>query len=75
MWFWILIVTQLFGIWPLIAKYSKNLVFDAMLFDFVLLMVYWSTLFYLGAGQNMTITQGVAVAIILGGLILFKVSG
>jgi hypothetical protein len=74
-WFWVLIVSQLFGIWPLIAKYSKNLVFDAMLFDFILLIVYWSTLFYLGAGKNMTATQVIALVIVLGGLILFKIGG
>lgn len=74
-WFWMLVGIQILGIWPLVAKYSKNLVFDAMLFDFILLIVYWSTLFFLGAGKNMTPMQGVAVGIILAGLLMYKLGG
>jgi hypothetical protein len=74
-WFWMLLVLQMAPVWPIVVKLSKNLVFDSMLYDFLLMATYWITLFYLGAGKNLTTIQWFSVVMILSGLLLFKIGG
>lgn len=74
-WFWMLLVLQMAPVWPIVVKLSKNLVFDSMLYDFLLMATYWITLFYLGSGKNLTTIQWTSVVMILSGLLLFKIGG
>lgn len=47
-WSWIYFFVSLFTPWVLISKHSKDLVFDAMIFDTILVVSYrsWIVVFY-----------------------------
>ena len=74
-WLWMIIAWQLGGVWPLVAMYSKSLIFDALIYDLIIFLAYYSTLIYLGSGHNFTLTQWLALAIIGIGMTIFKLSG
>jgi len=61
------------GLWPFVARYSKDLFFDAALYDVVLMAVYMATLMYCGTGKGFNPTQWVAAGLVLIGMVLLKV--
>jgi hypothetical protein len=71
-WFWILMAMNCVGIWPLIARYSKNLIFDGLFYDALIFTVYYATLLWMGAGRGFTIIQWTACGIVCLGLLVLK---
>lgn len=71
-WFWLLVVTQIFGLWPWIARYSKNLFFDGLLYDFIITLTFYGTFVALGIGKGFTVIQWLALAMVLAGLFVLK---
>ena len=71
-WFFVLLVWNGMGIWPFVCRYSKNLLFDSMLFDMLILLAYYVTLVYLGSAKTFSIYQWVACALMMIGIVLFK---
>jgi hypothetical protein len=63
---------QALGLWPFVARCSKNLIFDGTLYDLITVIVYYGTLVYFGAGKDFNMTQWVASGLILLGLVLLK---
>lgn len=74
-WFWAIVILQIAGFWPILAKYSKNLLFDAVLFDVIILLSYYVTLVWLGTGSSFTPLQWCACSMIVLGILIFKVTG
>ena len=60
------------GVWPLVAKYSKDLVFDAFLYDAIVLAGFFTTLWFIGVEKFGT-WHWIGSSMMLLGLILFKV--
>jgi len=71
-WFSALIITQAFGIWPLVSKYSNRLFFDAVLFDIIIVFSFLFGMILFGAGQEFKIHQWLGVTLAIAGLVLMK---
>lgn len=74
-WFLSIVFIQILGAWPFVAKYSKNLLFDAVFFDVIIIFAYYITLVALGSGAKFTPVQWFACGMVLFGLLIFKVAG
>jgi hypothetical protein len=60
--------------WPLIALYSKRVVFDGLLFDTVLTIVYTiSILYFTDTFSHLRLHNYLGLLLILVGLIIFKI--
>ena len=71
-WIWMLYVLNIVGIWPLLSKYSKNILFDGLLHDFIVFMTFYGTLIIMGSASTFSTTQWIATTMIILGFILFK---
>jgi len=73
-WKWVFVLYFLGAIqvWPLVAKYSKNLVFDGFLYDFVIFWAFFLTLFAVGGGTKFTWVQWIGAAVVMIGFVLLK---
>ena len=60
-------------VWLLVAKWSKNLIFDALLYDMLMFFVGGVTLLLCGSGNNLNLHQWIGLVLIVGGFILMKV--
>lgn len=60
-------------VWGFVCKYTKNLLFDSILYDGIMTIVYAGTFILLGAGNNLTPLQWVGCLISILGLLLMKV--
>jgi hypothetical protein len=60
-------------LWAIISRYSKNLLFDGMLFDVVMFFGYAVTLLVLGAGRQFTCSQWAGTGCVVVGFILMRV--
>lgn len=67
---WLISIIPVF---PLVARFSKDLLFDGMLFDFIMAFSYIVTLLYLGAGKAFTFVQWAGLALTVIGFVLMKV--
>lgn len=68
-----LYVLNCFGLWPLIARFSKNVVVDGLLYDLIIFFSFYLTMLYLGAAEKFTFTQWVGTGMLAAGLIVIKV--
>lgn len=71
-WIWMLYALNIIGIWPLLSKYSKNILFDGLLHDFIVFMTFYGTLIIMGSASTFNTAQWVATTMIILGFILFK---
>ena len=74
-WLWIMYAFQLIpGVWILVSRFSKNLMFDGVLYDVIMLMAYSVCLgFFTGQFEKFTLTNWVGFILICIGFILLKV--
>jgi len=63
---------QIFGLWPIIARYSKNLAVDGLLFDFLILISFYSTLWYMGEMEQLSMVQWIGFGLAVIGILLMK---
>jgi len=73
-WSWVIAtyISGCIGLWPLVARSSKNLVFDGFLYDTMIFTGFYITLLCLGAAKGFGPYQWTASILIFVGLILFK---
>ena len=72
-WFFLSWGLVLIPIWQLVAKYSKNLIFDGLIFDVIIIIVYTlSTLYFSKNYQQLTWVNIMGLIIIFIGIFLFK---
>lgn len=73
-WKWVagLYLLQCFGFWPIVARYSKNLAADGLLFDFLMIVSFYSTLFLMSQMQELSIMQWVGLLMAVVGIFLMK---
>lgn len=72
-WFYYAWLISVIPVFPLVTKYSKNLLFDGMLFDLVMFVSYVLTLLLLGSGKAFTLVQWLGLSLTVIGFILLKV--
>jgi hypothetical protein len=71
--FWALYGMSILTIWPFITKFSNNLVFDGILYDCIVVIMFASTLLFLEGACKFTWLQLAALFLMILGTILFKV--
>lgn len=73
-WKWVIIL-QLMGLvslWGIVARYSKNLVADGMIFDLLILSTFYGTMLVMGQSKGYTIPQWIGFGLCLVGILLIK---
>lgn len=63
---------QAFGLWPVVAKYSKSLMFDGLLFDTILMVSCVVVLALYGKADGFGVWQWSGVVMVVAGLMLVK---
>lgn len=72
-WSWLLWISGALPIWPLISRYSKDVVFDGLVFDICMTVTYTLTVFFLTKSfAKFSLTQYIGLSLILSGLFLFR---
>jgi hypothetical protein len=61
-----------FGLWPVVVKYSQRLFFDGLLFDAILMITYVVVLALYGKTDGFGFWQWGGVTMVVAGLILVK---
>lgn len=72
-WLWYAWLISIIPVFPFVARYSKNLLWDGMLFDLIMFFSYVLTLLYLGSGKAFTMIQWGGFALTIIGFVLMKV--
>lgn len=70
--FIILQAVQLLSLWAIVAKFSRNIVFDGMLFDVLILASFYVMMFSLGQMEGFTGKQWTGCAFCVLGLLMIK---
>lgn len=60
------------SVWPLVARYSKHLLFDALLYDVIMFFVYYGVLIGMGTNRTLTPLQWIAMSLVATGMLLMK---
>jgi hypothetical protein len=73
-WKWViwLYLLNALGLWPLVAKFSKNLVFDALLYDITIFFSFMLTLMYLDAASKFNVIQWIGTILIVVGFVTLR---
>jgi multidrug transporter EmrE-like cation transporter len=76
-WKWVIIIylMQFVSVWPFVAKFSKNLVFDSFLFDMLIFFSYFVTLLVMGAGSKFTTVQWFGTILLIVGFVILRIGG
>jgi len=67
-----LFALQCFGLWPIVARYSKNLAVDGLLFDFLILIAFYATLWGMGEMNQFSMLQWAGFGLAVIGIFLMK---
>lgn len=71
-WFLLLFASgSIFQMWPWVARYSSNIVFDAILYD-SLAVIAWTAGLLFWSGTNFNTNQWIGTALVVGGLVLIQ---
>ena len=71
----LLYILGLVSIWPVVARFSKNIVADGILFDFIIIGSFYGTMFAIGAGKGLSLLQLFGGLMAIGGILMMKVGG
>jgi len=76
-WNWVigLYLVNLLSVWPLIARYSKNVIYDGLLYDLIIFFVFYGTVVYLGAAHKFTAIQWFGTGMVIAGFLILKLGG
>ena len=66
---------QAAGFWPILARYSNNIFLDGIIYDSIVLFVFYIVLLWCGAGKEFTMLQWMGTAMVLLGSALIKFFG
>lgn len=72
-WFWWACVISMLPIFPIISRFTKNLLIDGLIYDVVIFFSYVLTLLALGCGKGVTMIQWIGFSVAIIGMILMKV--
>lgn len=72
-WFGIMMIFGLCPLWAIISRYSKNLIYDGMIYDLIILIGVYGGMVLMGAGQNFSTPQWIGTIFVLVGLVIIKV--
>lgn len=70
--FIILQAAQILSLWAIVAKFSRNLVFDGMLFDILILVSFYVMMFSMGQMEDFSGKQWVGCVFCVLGLLMIK---
>ncbi len=70
--FWWACLISILPIFPIISKYSKNLLIDGLLYDVIIFFAYLITLLLLGSGKNISLLQWIGFIITIIGCFIMK---
>lgn len=71
-WFIYLFITgAVFQMWPWVARYSKRIVFDAILYD-SLAVIFWTTSLMFWSGNRFNTPQWIGTGFVMFGLFLIQ---
>ncbi len=72
-WFWMAWAGGCLPLWTMIARYSKDIVFDGILFDVTMTLVYTASILYFTKSfSKLGCQQYLSLVFIVGGLVFFK---
>jgi len=74
-WFWITFAMGCCSFWTIVSRISKNLMFDALLYDLLIIIGGYTMLVCLGAASHFNKYQWIGMFLILIGFILVKLEG
>jgi hypothetical protein len=70
--FFLLYIMQAMAIWPIVSRYSKNVLIDGMIYDLIIVMVFYGTLIWMGAARPFGWLQWTGLVLMVAGTILIK---
>lgn len=71
-WWIICICMNIFPLWVFVARYSRNLVADAMAYDLLSFFTFQLVVFILGASSNFTTIQWCGFALAMIGFVMLR---
>ena len=72
-WFWASCLISIVPVFPIIARFSKSLLIDGIIYDVVIFLAYLITLCILGCATKFTLVTWLGVLLTVIGVILMKV--
>lgn len=70
--FWTLYGINIFVLWPWICRVSKNLLFDAFLYDMIFVIGFYVVVMWMGAAEEFNKWQWLGVCLSLMGIMILK---
>ena len=68
-----LFAIQACGPWPWVARFTKNMLRDALIFDFGVIIAMYGAFLMMGVGERLKTTHWIGLTVAMIGLILYKV--
>ncbi len=73
MWFWISYATTLLPLWTIIARHSKNVLYDGMVYDVTMTVTYtFAIIYFTNSFSKLSYTNYFGILLILVGMYCFK---
>ena len=69
LWFYAL---NLLPIWVFVAKYSKNIIFDGLLYDVIMFVTFFGALTFLGSADKFSLSQWIGLIFVVIGFLFMK---
>jgi len=73
--FWAIAAMGWIPLWGIVSKYSRNMKFDALLYDFLMTSSFIVVLFFLEDGTKLQLCQVVGAILVVTGLVLIRIAG
>jgi len=73
-WGWIIVLflIQALGFWPIVAKFSKNIILDGILYDSIIVLSFYVTMIILGVANEFSLIQYIGMSIAFIGFMMLK---
>jgi hypothetical protein len=68
-----LFILQAVGLWPIITRYSSNIIRDGILFDIIAVTMFYFTVVFMGGASKFTAVQWVGTFVAIIGVLMMKV--
>jgi succinate-acetate transporter protein len=70
--FWWFYAMNLLPIWMFVARYSKNILFDALVYDLIIFFTFYFVMLALGSGDKFHTGQWVGLSLVIAGFLVMK---
>jgi hypothetical protein len=71
--FVLFIYGAIFQLWPIVSKYSKDVLFDGALYDVIFFVSYIAAMLFFGYAQKVSGIQYCGLFLVIAGFILMKI--